>query len=78
MQILRFAQDDRRGAPAATVAERLAAYMRPGSLSLAALPPLSLYVHLPWCLQKCPYCGFTSIVRRDGCAVMMLMTPPSA
>ncbi len=34
--------------------------MRPGSLQLAALPPLSLYVHLPWCLKKCPYCDFNS------------------
>jgi oxygen-independent coproporphyrinogen-3 oxidase len=25
-----------------------------------ALPPLSLYVHIPWCLQKCPYCDFNS------------------
>ena len=41
-------------------AERLARYMRPGTLSLAALPPLSLYVHLPWCLKKCPYCDFNS------------------
>ena len=24
------------------------------------LPPLSLYVHLPWCLKKCPYCDFHS------------------
>ncbi|MBT9505531.1 radical SAM family heme chaperone HemW [Rhodoferax sp.] len=35
-------------------------YMRPGLLQLAALPPLSLYVHLPWCLKKCPYCDFNS------------------
>ena len=26
----------------------------------AALPPLSLYVHIPWCLKKCPYCDFNS------------------
>ncbi len=35
-------------------------YMRPGTLQLAALPPLALYVHLPWCLKKCPYCDFNS------------------
>jgi len=40
--------------------DRLARYMRPGTLNLAALPPLSLYVHLPWCLKKCPYCDFNS------------------
>jgi len=35
-------------------------YLRPGTLQLPALPPLSLYVHLPWCLKKCPYCDFNS------------------
>ncbi len=35
-------------------------YLRPGALQLTALPPLSLYVHLPWCLKKCPYCDFNS------------------
>lgn len=27
---------------------------------MVPLPPLSLYVHLPWCVQKCPYCDFNS------------------
>ena len=35
-------------------------FMRPGTLSLGSLPPLSLYIHLPWCLKKCPYCDFNS------------------
>jgi oxygen-independent coproporphyrinogen-3 oxidase len=34
--------------------------MRPGLLQLQGLPPLSLYVHLPWCIKKCPYCDFNS------------------
>jgi oxygen-independent coproporphyrinogen-3 oxidase len=38
----------------------LAHYLRPGTLQLQALPPLALYVHLPWCLKKCPYCDFNS------------------
>jgi inosine/xanthosine triphosphate pyrophosphatase family protein len=32
----------------------------PAALQLQALPPLALYVHLPWCLKKCPYCDFNS------------------
>jgi oxygen-independent coproporphyrinogen-3 oxidase len=30
------------------------------NVRLATLPPLSLYVHFPWCLKKCPYCDFNS------------------
>ena len=46
--------------PPGSVAERLARYLRCGTLRLAALPPLALYVHIPWCLKKCPYCDFNS------------------
>ena len=34
--------------------------------SFRAPPPLALYVHLPWCLKKCPYCDFNSHALRDG------------
>ena len=30
----------------------------------STLPPLSLYVHLPWCVHKCPYCDFNSHERK--------------
>ncbi|TAK86949.1 MAG: oxygen-independent coproporphyrinogen III oxidase-like protein [Betaproteobacteria bacterium] len=33
---------------------------RPGGIKLAVLPPLALYVHIPWCVRKCPYCDFNS------------------
>lgn len=33
-------------------------------LDIALLPPLSLYVHLPWCQRKCPYCDFNSYAVR--------------
>ena len=51
---------------AESAGDRLARYTRPGTLMLAALPPLALYVHLPWCLKKCPYCDFNSHEWRGG------------
>jgi oxygen-independent coproporphyrinogen-3 oxidase len=53
--------------PQAAVQRDIQHYMRPGTLQLGSLPPLSLYVHLPWCLKKCPYCDFNSHEQgRDG------------
>ncbi|HSM68431.1 MAG TPA: radical SAM family heme chaperone HemW, partial [Xanthomonadales bacterium] len=38
--------------------------MRPEAAGLQ-LPPLGLYVHLPWCVRKCPYCDFNSHQLRE-------------
>ena len=37
----------------------------PWEAKLTASPPLSLYVHYPWCVKKCPYCDFNSHAVRD-------------
>ena len=38
----------------------------PSAPSFAALPPLALYIHIPWCIRKCPYCDFNSHERRGA------------
>jgi putative oxygen-independent coproporphyrinogen III oxidase len=35
-----------------------------GTPRFEVLPPLALYIHIPWCLKKCPYCDFNSHERR--------------
>jgi putative oxygen-independent coproporphyrinogen III oxidase len=46
---------------------RAAATRGSNTVALDALPPLALYVHLPWCLKKCPYCDFNShAIRGNG------------
>lgn len=37
-----------------------------GHWSLPILPPLSLYIHFPWCIRKCPYCDFNSHAVKSG------------
>jgi oxygen-independent coproporphyrinogen-3 oxidase len=38
----------------------------PNKIVLTALPPLSLYIHFPWCEKKCPYCDFNSHQIKEG------------
>ena len=49
--------------PASPRASRLTLHASP---QFTALPPLSLYIHIPWCMKKCPYCDFNSHEVRGG------------
>ncbi|NBX56349.1 MAG: oxygen-independent coproporphyrinogen III oxidase-like protein [Betaproteobacteria bacterium] len=53
----------------------IAHLMRPGTLNLPALPALSVYVHLPWCMKKCPYCDFNSHEWKDPSGVKQTAEP---
>jgi len=48
------------------LAEPVIRLHRRDEIALGALPPLALYLHLPWCLRKCPYCDFNSHEARAG------------
>ena len=41
-----------------------------GRARLTTLPPLTLYIHFPWCVKKCPYCDFNSHERPGGIATI--------
>ncbi|MDD3265639.1 MAG: radical SAM family heme chaperone HemW [Burkholderiales bacterium] len=36
------------------------------NINLTQLPPLSLYIHIPWCVKKCPYCDFNSHATKNN------------
>ena len=40
--------------------------MNLASTTQLQLPPLALYIHIPWCIQKCPYCDFNSHAVKQG------------
>ncbi len=50
----------------ATLLTPHASRLAPHAVCFTALPPLSLYIHIPWCMKKCPYCDFNSHEVKGG------------
>lgn len=48
------------GTSSTTPVNLVSRVFKPSELRFSALPPLGLYIHLPWCVRKCPYCDFNS------------------
>jgi putative oxygen-independent coproporphyrinogen III oxidase len=46
--------------PIATAGSKPGGAHGPNLLEFRSQPPLSLYIHIPWCVEKCPYCDFNS------------------
>lgn len=51
---------DRKASRVIPIVEQGRASSTTGALEFRNPPPLALYVHIPWCVQKCPYCDFNS------------------
>lgn len=57
---------EQASAPKPSKAKQLSSLIHAGPRFTSSLPPLSVYVHVPWCVQKCPYCDFNSHELKDG------------